>query len=237
MMIQVFHQMRHAIIIPCMKAVAHLIIAACHLKRCWQNQYQSLLGMVKVSAAPPFIWPLVATWIKSRFHPAFTESKLGLRHLFIPAAQSTNDTPLHQKVEGVACLMMVDFCLEAMLAPGISLRYLRMQQILLNGDMVSTALSDSKKKECWILETIHNQHIFLSLKEKVWNGGWAVFFYSNIESGFCKGIVIVSGLSDFMNTIQFLVIWGCKKKVSWLVFQLCLNQLYARPFCIYQSQI
>lgn len=46
-----------------------------------------------------------------------------------------------------------------------------MQQILLNGDVVSTALSDSKKKECRILETIHNQHIFLSLKEKVWNGG------------------------------------------------------------------
>lgn len=37
------------------------------------------------------------------------------------------------------------------------------------------------------------------------------FFYSNIESGFCKGIVNVSGLSDFMNTTQFLVIWGCKK--------------------------
>lgn len=88
-------------------------------------------------------------------------------------------------------------------------RYLRMQQILLNGDMVSTALSDSKKKECWIPETIHNQQIFLSLKEKVWNRRWAVFFYSNIESGFCKGIVNVSGLSDFMNTIQFLVIWGC----------------------------
>lgn len=82
-----------------------------------------------------------------------------------------------------------------------------MQRILLNGDMVSTALSDSKKKECWILETIHNQHIFLSLKEKSLE--WRLscfFFYSNVESGFCKGIVNVSGLSDFMNTIQFLVI-------------------------------
>lgn len=82
-----------------------------------------------------------------KISPCIYREQAGITPPFIPAAQSTNDTPLHQKVEGVACLMMVDFCLEAMLAPGISLRYLRMQQILLNGDMVSTALSDSKKKD------------------------------------------------------------------------------------------
>lgn len=51
---------RHAIIIPCMKAVAHLIIAACRLKRCWQNQYQSLLGMGKF---PSLFWSyLCLSW-------------------------------------------------------------------------------------------------------------------------------------------------------------------------------
>lgn len=66
-----------------------------------------------------------------------------------------------------------------------------MQQILLNGDMVSTALNDSKKG---VLNSHMLQKLFIISTSSVTESRsleWRLsfLFYSNIVPGFCKSIV------------------------------------------------